>query len=592
MMELTTIHNGHSQLIKSAVHSITTNQDNVSKGFQNVVKDYHIKALQRKTFLRYLKYYLVFFVLGVVAIIADDYVKQVNLYVVMLILLTVFAIFVLFWAKCIRCVKARKIMNWRMCIASRYLPVCQVSQHYMELMIPTLTSEVEKVCHCQLAGSSGDSFGFFPSYSANVSVWNTLTPPPFTQDVDMNLFYDALVLSERNLIEIGQPGFCWVQLNETDIPPESFIHDCTVRLHSMPMTYLSGKLVSDKIGSFIPTGAKNIEYNYPAITYKTDIGGPQGTFEFDVDVVFGIKLNLWPSIAKDWPERAAERLPAELVDNITSKGCYIVHKHCNGVNLTPDHQDHNLDWRITFVEAESLLFNYHSSKEALKLCYVILKFVIKLYSAKIQTTFPVLKSYHLKTVFLHFAEENRLYNMDVIKTNDHLSDIFMSLLENYINALETKTLPHYFMPSVNILSQYSDEQINAGLQALKELQRKPLWVVEMFDSAWINRKKSGIIFLVLIVLKILAIIAYYIYNIYFSARSYQLDNKADKAFIDLFGEENKDLLKLDDHMKLEFLDCFKNKFEMQEKLSVADVELAVKKATSLCRELLGVIRET
>ena len=493
----------HSQLIKSAVHAITTNQDNVFKGFQHVVEDHHQTALKRKTLLRFIKYLVLLVVLvAITAIIDNNYVTNIGISNFILGGSFVLAIAVNIFYLYVRCAKSRKFMNWKMHLASRYLPVCQVSQHYTKLMLPNLTTEIQRVCHCQLAGSSGDSFGFFPSYSANVSALNILTPAPFTQDVDMNLFYDALELSERSLIETGQPGFCWVQINETDIPQESFIHDCIVRPPNMPGTYLSGKLVSDKIGSYIPAGADNIEYNYPAITYKTDIGGPQGRFNFDVDVVFGIKLNLWPSIAEDWPARVDGKLPADLIGSIKSQGCYIVHKHCNGASPTVDHQDHNLDWRITFAEAESRLFNYHSSKEAIKLCYIILKFIIKFYSSKKKKAFPALKSYHLKTVLLHFAEENRLYYMNVIKSNDHLSDIFMSLLEKYINALETRSLPHYFMPSVNILGQYSDKQIKAGLQALKELQRKPLWAIEMFDFAFLTRKKIEMIILIMILVLI------------------------------------------------------------------------------------------
>ena len=497
MMEAPTIHKCHSQLIKSAVHSITTKQDNVCIGFQNVVQYHHIKGLQRKTKLCFFNFVRLMIVMLVMVFVLKKYFKHVKLVLVIVVPLGVFACGLGFY---INCVKSGKLMNWRMRVASRYLPLCQVSEDYIDLMLPTLTSEVQDVCHCQLVGSSRDSFAFFPSYSANVSAINLFTPVPFTQDVDMNLFYDALVLSKRNLAEIGQQGFCWVQINETDIPQESFIHDCTVQLHNM--TYLSGKLVSDKIGSYIPTGVKNIEYNYPAITYKTDIGGPQGRFKFDVDVVFGIKLNFWPSIAEDWPARVDGKLPADLIDSIKSQGCYIVHKHCNGASLTSDHQDHNLDWRITFAEAESKLFNYHSSKEAIKLCYIILKFIIKFYSSTQKKAFPALKSYHLKTVLLHFAEENRLYDMNVIKSNDHLSDIFMSLLEKYIKALETRSLPHYFMPSVNILGQYSDEQIKAGLQALKELQRKPMWAIEMFDFAFFTRKKIEMIILIMIVVLI------------------------------------------------------------------------------------------
>jgi hypothetical protein len=43
----------------------------------------------------------------------------------------------------------------------------------------------------------------------------------------------------------------------------------------------------------------------------------------------------------------------------------------------PGH-DHETDWRLTFAAAEADLFHYHSNKRALKLAYVVLKFLLKI----------------------------------------------------------------------------------------------------------------------------------------------------------------------------------------------------------------------
>ena len=40
-------------------------------------------------------------------------------------------------------------------------------------------------------------------------------------------------------------------------------------------------------------------------------------------------------------------------------------------------QNHEFDWRYTFASAEADLFHYHKDKLALRLCYVILKYMIK-----------------------------------------------------------------------------------------------------------------------------------------------------------------------------------------------------------------------
>ena len=48
------------------------------------------------------------------------------------------------------------------------------------------------------------------------------------------------------------------------------------------------------------------------------------------------------------------------------------HSHC-----------HDFDWRYTFSSAEADLFHYHRDKKALKLAYIVLKLVIKLYKSPV-----------------------------------------------------------------------------------------------------------------------------------------------------------------------------------------------------------------
>lgn len=98
----------------------------------------------------------------------------------------------------------------------------------------------------------------------------------------------------------------------------------------------------------------------------------------------------------------------QLLDSIRAAGCYVVHKHCAG-----NHLCHDFDWRITFAQAESKLFEYHSNKAALKLCYVIIKFAVKQFSQVKKRNYPALKSYHLKTVILWIAEQSEKLPYDM-----------------------------------------------------------------------------------------------------------------------------------------------------------------------------------
>ena len=54
---------------------------------------------------------------------------------------------------------------------------------------------------------------------------------------------------------------------------------------------------------------------------------------------------------------------------------------------------HDYDWRFTFASAEADLFHYHRDKKALKLAYVVLKFLIKCTVGK-KTGLAALPTFH------------------------------------------------------------------------------------------------------------------------------------------------------------------------------------------------------
>ena len=107
------------------------------------------------------------------------------------------------------------------------------------------------------------------------------------------------------------------------------------------------------------------------MTFKGKLDGPRGKFRFDSDVVFGIKIQNSADVAYDWFIRVQNAFLNQLLNSIRALGCYIVHKHC-----LSNHSCHDYDWRITFAEAESKLFEHHADKLALKLCYNIIKFAV------------------------------------------------------------------------------------------------------------------------------------------------------------------------------------------------------------------------
>lgn len=225
--------------------------------------------------------------------------------------------------------------------------------------------------------------------------------PMIVQDVDVNVFYKPLHISMDQLIPT-MPGYCQVVMS--GFVEDAFLKDCIVKQGKQ--SFLSGRLVSQKIVTEFMGG--DVEFNYSALTFKTILDGPRGKFRFDSDVVFAIKIHDSAAVFYDWCRRVKDIFPLQLLDSIRAAGCYVVHKHCAG-----NHLCHDFDWRITFAQAESKLFEYHSNKAALKLCYVIIKFAVKQFSQVKKRNYPALKSYHLKTVILWIAEQSEKLPYDM-----------------------------------------------------------------------------------------------------------------------------------------------------------------------------------
>ena len=367
------------------------------------------------------------------------------------------------------------MLNWHLKKTSRYLDLCRLPNEYKTLLLPNDRAK----WHYQLAGSSVDhGFGFFPLLSSNSGIF-PWSKPQMIQDVDMNVFYKPLRISKDNLIPLS-PGYYKVVINE--FTQDAFLHDCIFKCGSQSL--LSGKLISQKLGKEFSEG--DVEYNYPAITFKAVLNGPRGKFTFHSDIAFAIKMLDSVDVACDWFERVQDIFPCHLLNNIRAVGCYLVHKHC-----LLHHLSHDFDWRVTFAKAESKLFEYHSDKAALKLCYTVIKFAIKQFSPVKKRSYPALKSYHLKTVILWIAEQNGKlpFDMYTIDNNKTLGALLLNIISTYRQHIHEGYLQHYFIKQINILEPYGVEERTAAMHLLDEFKMKPLAIVSNFDNSNMNRWK-------------------------------------------------------------------------------------------------------
>ena len=88
---------------------------------------------------------------------------------------------------------------------------------------------------------------------------------------------------------------------------------------------------------------------------------------------------------------------------------------------------------------------------------------------------PALRSYHLKTLFLHYLETADSAALEEAR----LQTIFQSLLLFIQRSLEEGSIPHYFIPSLNLLQQANqqedrktEQELETCLEVIRDFQQR------------------------------------------------------------------------------------------------------------------------
>lgn len=159
----------------------------------------------------------------------------------------------------------------------------------------------------------------------------------------------------------------------------------------------------------------------------------------------------WASRKRRWPSKDVEkelvRLPAHLV--------------AKSIDSIPH------SWRLSTSRAELILANYISETQPLvRKCWLVLKAILKAHLS--QPKF--ITSYNLKTILF--------YSMDRVPpgywTEENLPELLLAVIDIIIIGLGTRAFPHYFLPSVNLLSQSASEDHVVGLlQKCYQVRTKP-----------------------------------------------------------------------------------------------------------------------
>lgn len=159
----------------------------------------------------------------------------------------------------------------------------------------------------------------------------------------------------------------------------------------------------------------------------------------------------WASRKRNWPSKNIEkelfRMPAHLV--------------AKSIDSIPN------SWRLSTSRAELVLADYISETRPLvRKCWLVLKAILKAHLS--QPKF--ITSYNLKTILF--------YTMDRVPpgywTEENLPELLLAVVDAIIVGLGTRAFPHYFLPSVNLLSQSaSEDHIFGLLQKCYQVRTKP-----------------------------------------------------------------------------------------------------------------------
>ena len=167
----------------------------------------------------------------------------------------------------------------------------------------------------------------------------------------------------------------------------------------------------------------------------------------DCDFIIAFKLDHWPVVAEEWVGRPrhwpSQKIVLKIFQVRNIRNCslkYLVYLLTNQVccEVVPKAglDGDALNWRLSFSQAEKILSEEFSERP--RMTYLAAKIILKKY---LQFSCPVLKSYHLKTIFLHYLEKK---SVDYWKDNS-IEKTITDFLGELLLTMEKKACSHYFI---------------------------------------------------------------------------------------------------------------------------------------------------
>ncbi|TSK31360.1 Cyclic GMP-AMP synthase [Bagarius yarrelli] len=307
---------------------------------------------------------------------------------------------------------------------------------------------------------------------------------PFFKDVSVlnsGSYYELVKINKPNefdiMLKLSTPRIIWNSLEKY----KGLFY--TISLHRLPRGEIRAFLVegglmisASKIMSEMHNLIKKFikKHKVPPgeghwVVCRKKVNSPAVTLVFldENKKVEVLSVDIVPAleVPQGWPEAARTGLG---VDNWLGKNArrklldqpvYFVPKRPKTRNLTNVEKE---SWRISFSHIEKEMIRFHGNKKVCcekkeheccrKLCLRLLKCLIEGLKQTYPDKLDPLCSYHGKTLFFHnlcARPEDSLW------TPGQLSVCFIKLFKDFEHAVNSGSLPHFFVPDHNLFSPTS-----------------------------------------------------------------------------------------------------------------------------------------
>ena len=188
------------------------------------------------------------------------------------------------------------------------------------------------------------------------------------------------------------------------------------------------------------------------------------------DNVSCFSCKFWPQVATEWHRRNRKWPSSEHVEMIVNAGCFIVAKQ----SVANDAR-YKLEWRWSFSLAEMKIAGLRSPK--MHYSYFVFKSLFYTYLKPKDNSRGSLASYIAKTCMFHLSEQKDESWWNAKQTSECVYHLMVFLRK----CLKMKTLCHYFIKDLNLLSNLDNDVLKSSLEIVDMLLDNPVKYF-VFDS--------------------------------------------------------------------------------------------------------------